>query len=246
MKILCDHRLAPVLLGLLALGLLALGLPAHGKTPTQTPTQTLGAFLAPVSAQASSAQSDAGRTPDKLIDGSGWGKTRPGSGVYVHTSNVSADGSCMWNGDWNSWLRFDLGKPYHVNGVYVWNYNEAGWTTRGVKQMAITASTDGQHFTPVGTFTLESAPGTDDDQGQAIAFPRVVRARYFRWQILSNYRGAEQSGLAEVRFSDAGRKAVPTTPGSRPTPAPGTQRLRAGRSPARRTSCSPPTRAWWM
>ena len=31
-------------------------------------TQTIGAFITPVSATASSSQSDAGRTPDKLID----------------------------------------------------------------------------------------------------------------------------------------------------------------------------------
>ena len=62
------------------------------------PTQSLGAFITPTDAWASSSQATAGRTPCKLIDGSGWGERVPGSGIYVHTNDVSRDGSCMWNG----------------------------------------------------------------------------------------------------------------------------------------------------
>ncbi len=88
------------------------------------PTQTLGAFITPVDASASSSQEAAGRTARKLIDGSGWGETVPGSGIFVHTNNVSSDGNCMWNGDWNASLIFDLGKTFRMNGMYVWNYNK--------------------------------------------------------------------------------------------------------------------------
>ena len=176
-----------------------------------TPTQTLGAFITPVDATASSSQEAAGRTPRKLIDGSGWGETRPGSGVYVHTNNVGSDGNCMWNGDANATLGFDLGKPYRVNGVYVWNYNEGGgWNSRSVKDVEIASSEDGKSYAPVGKFTFAEAPGTDGDLGQAVPFLAPVRARYFRFQILSNYRGGEMSGLAEVRFSNADAKAVRT------------------------------------
>ena len=178
-----------------------------------TPTQTLGAFITPVDATASSSQEAAGRTPRKLIDGSGWGETRPGSGVYVHTNDVSSDGNCMWNGDANATLGFDLGKTYRVNGVYVWNYNEGGgWNSRSVKDVQIASSEDGKSFAPVGKFTFAEAPGTEADPGQAVPFRTPVRARYFRFQIVSNYRGGEMSGLAEVRFSNADAKAVRTTP----------------------------------
>ena len=53
------------------------------------PTQSLGAFIQPVAATATSSQSDAGRTPNKMIDGSGFDESVPGNGVYVHTNNVS-------------------------------------------------------------------------------------------------------------------------------------------------------------
>ncbi len=183
--------------------------PQSPTTSHQPPTQSLGAFITPVDARASSSQEGAGRTPNKLIDGSGWGETKPGSGVYIHTNNVGADGNCMWNGDANSWLLFDLGKAYGVNGVYVWNYNEAGgWNTRGVREVAISASSDNKTFLPVGTFTLRMASGMEDERGEAVAFDKTVRARYFKWQIKSNYRGGEQSGLSEVRFSNADVKAA--------------------------------------
>ncbi len=177
------------------------------------PTQSLGAFIAPADAWASSSQTSAGRTARKLIDGSGWDEAVPGSGVYVHTSDVSSDGNCMWNGAPDAWLVFDLGKIYRVNSVYVWNYNEGGgWNSRSVKDVAVSASTGGKEFRPVGTFTLAEASGRDDDAGQAVAFPAVTRARYFKFQILSNYRGGESSGLSEVRFSNADLKATATHP----------------------------------
>lgn len=185
---------------------------ARADAPAK-PTQSLGAFITPVDATASSSQEAAGRTPRKLIDGSGWGETAPGSGVYVHTSNVSSDGNCMWNGDPNATLGFDLGKTYRVNGVYLWNYNEGGgWNSRSVKDVDISASADGKQFAPVGRFTFVEAPGTEGDPGQAVPFPAPVRARYFRFQIRSNYQGGEMSGLAEVRFSNANAQAVRTLP----------------------------------
>ena len=174
------------------------------------PTQSLGAFITPVDAQASDSQTAAGRTPRKMIDGAGWGETFPGSGLYVHSNNVYDDGGCMWNGKPLSWLLFDLGKEYNVNGMYVWNYNEkGGWNTRGVKQVEVTSSSDGNSFSSVGTFTLKLAPGTEDYGGEVVPFTKPIRARYFKWQIKSNYRGGEMSGVAEVRFSNADVKAAP-------------------------------------
>jgi len=177
------------------------------------PTQSLGAFIAPVDAKASDSQTAAGRTPRKMIDGSGWGESFPGSGVYVHSNAVFDAGGCMWNGKPDAWLLFDLGKDFNVNGVYVWNYNEkGGWNTRSVREVEVLSSTDGESFSPVGTFTLKMAPGEADYGGQIVPFTKPVRARYFKWVIKSNYRGGEMSGVAEVRFSNADAKAAAPTP----------------------------------
>lgn len=167
---------------------------------------TIGAFITPVEATASSSQSGAGRTPRKTIDGSGWDESAPGSAVWVHNSNIW-DGSNMWNGDWDSWLQFDLGKSFNVAGFYAWNYNEPNWTNRGIKELTLSSSQDGQNFTPVGDFTLDEATSKDDYKGQSVRFQKPVAARYFKLQIKSNYKGGEQSGLAEIRFANADARA---------------------------------------
>ena len=172
------------------------------------PTQSLGAFIQPISATATSSQSDAGRTPAKMIDGSGWEESAPESGVYVHTNNVFAAGNCMWNGAADATLGFDLGKTHRVSGIYLWNYNEGnGYNWRSVREVEISASTDEKEFIPLGKFTFAMAPGTDDYAGEALPFAKPVTARYFRWKILSNY-GGDASGIAEVRFANADIKAM--------------------------------------
>lgn len=201
------------------LALSAFCLPHCAIAAPARPTQTLGAFITPVDAAASSFQEGAGRGPRKLIDGSGWGETRPGSGAYEHTSNVFSDGNCMWNAgnrdggpDVHPWLVFDLGRAYRVNGVYIWNYNESGqWTRRGVKDFTVSASDDGKSFTQVGALSLRQADGKDDELGQALAFSAPIRARFFRFDVQSNF-GGDVPGLSEVRFSNAGQKPAPPQP----------------------------------
>ncbi len=181
--------------------------------PPPPPTQALGAFIVPVDATATSSQTEAGRTPRKMIDGSGLSETFPGSGVFIHTSNAFADGNCMWNGAMDAVLQFNLGKPYRTNGFYVWNYNEGnGYNNRSIKEVEIFASADGKKFDSLGLFTLKMAPGTEDYRGETVAFKQTVSARYFKWRIVSNYRGGEMSGLSEVRFSNADVKAAPPQP----------------------------------
>ena len=171
-----------------------------------------GAFLTPVSASATSAQTDAGRTAQRLIDGSGWGEDPPFSGTYLHTSNVFAGGANMWNGEPRSVLTFDLGRSCRTDGVYVWNYNEAnGYNSRSVKDVDITGSVDGVSFAPVGSYTFTRAPGRDDYSGELVPFGKTVTARYFRFAIRSNY-GGDNAGLAEIRFSDADHKFTATRP----------------------------------
>jgi len=166
-------------------------------------TQTLGAFIKPVEAKASTVQ--AGRVATRLVDESGWGETLPGSGIYGHSNNVYAEGSSMWNGglDKNTNIVFDLGKDFSVNGMYVWNYNENGWTSRSVKELSVLTSLDGKEFLAIGAFKLKMASGKDDDRGEAVDFGQTVKTRFIKFEIKSNYRNGEQAGLSEVRFSNA-------------------------------------------
>ena len=214
MKFNMHHCVSLILAGLSGYFLLSPLTNCLAQTPnpkvSSTPTESLGAFITPISASASSSQSGAGRTPNKLIDGSGFYESEPGSGRYFHTSNIYEDGNCMWNGDANSWLTFDLGKEYAVSGIYIWNYNEGGgWNSRSVKEIEILTSDNGKEWKHFENVALKIASGKDDDPGEAVAFKKTVRTRYFKWQILSNYRGGESSGLSEVRFANAEAKAQP-------------------------------------
>ena len=180
-------------------------------TPPPAPTASIGAFIAPVSATASSVQNGTGRAASKTIDGSGLREFLPGRGVYVHTNNVFEGGDSMWTSGWgdaNSTLNYDLGQIYNLAGFYVWNYNEGGeYLNAGIKEVEVLASTEGEKFEPVGTFTLERANASNDYKGQTIAFKKPVKARQIRLQIKSNY-GREQSGLSEIRFANADEKYI--------------------------------------
>ncbi|MBI5835210.1 MAG: discoidin domain-containing protein [Armatimonadetes bacterium] len=200
-------------------------------SPPTAPTATLGAFITPVEVTAKDCQDGAGRFPAKLIDSSGWGETFPGSGVYTHTNNIYEGGACMWNGAGSapaSWLVFDLGAEQNVAGVYVWNYNETGWQARSVKDLDILASSDGKDYQPVGTYVLEQATGRDDYTGQAVRFAKTVRARWFRFDIRSNYKGNDCSGMAKVRFANADVAWTPAAARVARYPRPTHPKLRVG------------------
>ena len=177
-------------------------------TPPPTPMEAkLGAFITPKTATASSVQSGTPRSLTKTIDGSGLSESFPGSGVYVHSSNIFADGENMWNsdgGDAQSTLLYDLGQTRNVAGIYLWNYNEGSgqYSSRGINEMEVFASTDGRNFTSLGKFKVKRAPGNGDYAGQTIAFDKPVKASHVRIKVLSNF-GDGQTGLAEIRFANA-------------------------------------------
>ena len=47
-------------------------------------------------------------------------------------------------------LTFDLGKPRQVGSVRVWNYNEANWTSAGLKEVEFSYSLDAQKLLAAG------------------------------------------------------------------------------------------------
>ncbi|MCX7044801.1 MAG: glycosyl hydrolase family 28-related protein [Candidatus Sumerlaeota bacterium] len=179
-----------------------------------------------VGVKASSTQT-ASRLEKNLINGSGLSETSPGSGVWVHGSDAYRDKGVEVGTMWASGLSdgktermptltFDLGKQCAVGSFRVWNYNEAGWTTLGFKEVEVSASADGEKFTPVGTAIFDLAPGENDYEGQLISFKQAVQARYIRLHCLSNWQG-ERSALSEIRFFAEGAGAADAiAPGVKP------------------------------
>lgn len=118
------------------------------------------------------------------------------------------------NSDDGMWghIVFDLGGVYDISQFHVWNYNEgANATTLGRGANAVTVHVSesntltGLSATGVGITTLSSptafaiASGVSGDAGTN--YTAAFRARYVRFDILSNHGGDDRFvGLSEVRF----------------------------------------------
>ncbi|MGA2621240.1 MAG: glycosyl hydrolase family 28-related protein [Thermoguttaceae bacterium] len=169
--------------------------------------------ICPVTANASSTQTES-KALKNLIDGSGLSETSPGSGVWVHSNDAFRDRGVergtMWcsgavhgEKEITATVTFDLGKPYRIGSLRVWNYNEANWTNAGMREVEVLASSDGKTFQSLGVTLLLEAPGDNDYEGQLVSLQRPTEARHFRLHCLSNW-GGERSGLSEIRFYTSG------------------------------------------
>jgi hypothetical protein len=114
---------------------------------------------------------------------------------------------------------FDLGKPYDLTAIKVWNYNETNLTARGVDELEITGSASGRRGTftiPIGKFKLDQARSGSTGPTSDPYFPRMLRVRgpgvrFVEFDILSNHHGVKFPtrsgsvdnafvGLSEVQF----------------------------------------------
>ena len=174
--------------------------------PPQMPTQNIGAFIVPTDADAAFQ----GRPARAMIDGSGLTESFPGSGVYVHTDDAYLGGASMWNGfaEPSNWVSFDLGETQNVAGVYLWNYNETqNWVNRGVKNVLVQSSDDNKSWRDVEELEFQKGLGAPGEMAQSVAFKKPVKARYFKFNLLSNF-GEHEFGIGEVRFANADVKAT--------------------------------------
>ena len=173
--------------------------------------------IVPVDATASSTQA-ASKALRNMLDGSGLREMAPGSGVWVHSNDAFHDRGVergtMWasgypNGqaDTTPTVTFDLGRVCEIGSFRVWNYNEKGWTDHGLKEVDVSASTDGKGFAPLGTAIFEQASGDDDYEGQVVSFKEPAKARYVRLQCKSTWKGSDNAGLSEIRFYPTGAGA---------------------------------------
>ncbi len=141
---------------------------------------------------------------DALNDGAGLNEEPVGSGVFVHTNAKYAQGGTMWSSEQQKpidqqWVSFDLGAARGISAVLVWNYNESGWTARGMKQCTIAVSNDGKDWRPAGVFTLKEGSGGASEPAQSLVLTAGTRGRHVRISAVNSY-GQDAVGLSEVRF----------------------------------------------
>ena len=111
------------------------------------------------------------QVPSFIIDGSGL----TGDDLSaVHDNHVSA--FTMWHTNANpgekAWVQIDLGQPYPLDEMYIWNMNQQNNTGRGFKNVKIEYSTDGDVWQTLEpeegmTFAEEGAEGYPFQLAQA-------------------------------------------------------------------------------
>lgn len=133
----------------------------------------------------------------KIVNGSGMN----GSDGRIHLHSASAGD--MVKDDYGEFV-FDAGHIERLGELHIWNYNAAGNTNNGLKEITVSLSEDGKNFTQFGTFTLAQADGkaglkaTNLQDGSYIDFGGVS-GRYLKISAQSNY-GGDGYGLSEIRL----------------------------------------------
>ncbi|MEN6575854.1 MAG: LamG-like jellyroll fold domain-containing protein, partial [Phycisphaerales bacterium] len=150
--------------------------------------------LANITATASSATPNMG--PEKTVDGSG----------LSADGQHSTESGDMWlsakDAPQPAWIQFELDRAYKLDGMHVWNYNQAleSFLGFGIKDVTIEYSLDCVTWTALGDFVLPQAPGDPTYTGDLVDLGGII-AKCVRLVIHSNWGGiAEQYGLSEVQF----------------------------------------------
>jgi hypothetical protein len=161
---------------------------------------TVESFAYPISGDGisvSASSYEAGKEPENTINGSG-----------LDDDAHSTETSTMWltasGASEPAWIQYDLGKPYKLTEMLVWNYNGADilyWY--GLKDVAVEHSTDGINWTQIDAVSeFATANGMADyTYNTVVPFGGVV-AQYVKITAASNWSNGflRQYGLSEVRF----------------------------------------------
>jgi hypothetical protein len=159
-----------------------------------------------------------------LTDGSGLlGSGRYSSTVYEGVNWLGENGSAVTSGPnaerpvTDQWLKFDLGALYGTVDMRVWNLNDLGYTSRGVKDLHILVDANNDsnlsNWTDLGAFVFNQAPGSDSvDFSQIVSLASSNDFRYVYFDIDTNwgdnYPPYGFVGLSEVQFNTAAQVSV--------------------------------------
>ena len=99
------------------------------------------------------------------------------------------------------WIMYDLGYPYTIDSMVVWNYNQWGETGSGVNEVIIDYSLDGEEWLESGTYAFAKAPGSWKYTGTPGPSLDGIEARYILLTVLSTWDNLSTcAGLSEVKF----------------------------------------------
>jgi len=130
-----------------------------------------------------------------------------GIGHVGDTHGVSAAGN-MWTSDgiyestdYDPYITYDLGGVVNVETMRIWNYNEAGLSGFGPKDVEVFAGPTLASMSSQGLFGLLQATelGTYTGEDVDVSFAGV---RYVMFDILNNHDGAVFDGTGQIPGAD--------------------------------------------
>ena len=100
------------------------------------------------------------------------------------------------------WIRYDFNEPYLINGTRIWNYNVAGETDKGFKNVMIDYSLDGTTWTAISAsaYTWNQASGLSDYAGFLGPNFGGQKIRYLLISAIDNYGDPACSGFSKITF----------------------------------------------
>lgn len=102
------------------------------------------------------------------------------------------------------WIRYDFGGSYPITSAHIWNYNVAGQTNKGFKNVVIDYSDDGQNWTQLGTYAWPQANGNTNYTGFDGPNFGELNARYILITALDNWGNNSCAGFSQISFKIGG------------------------------------------
>jgi hypothetical protein len=185
----------------------AQGDPAAGEAFEQPSSVVAAKFITVMTSSTFSGQ----QLPIHLIDGSGMkGLTHDNDGA-ANTMWHSAERPALTSPAARlppspAWVKFEFREPQKIEGLLIWNHNQAGLTDRGFRATRIYGSPDGVTWfplTPSVVIELPRASGNPSEKPLAVNI--AAASRPLRWVVIAaeknqgNY-GGSCYGLSAVRF----------------------------------------------
>jgi endoglucanase len=110
-----------------------------------------------------------------------------------------------------AWIKFEFNKIYKINEMWVWNYNEE--VSRGLKDVTINYTVDGNIWKKLGDYTFARAPSKPNySHNTTIDFngieAKAVLIMAKTGKNVGNYGNKSRFGLSEVRFYVAKKTGI--------------------------------------
>ena len=103
--------------------------------------------------------------------------------------------------DAGHWIMYDFGDQYSLHESTIWNFNVPDTTSRGMNDIVIDYSNDGETWVELGEYTINEAPGSSIYQGETGPDFGGVVAKYILISILSTHGDATCAAMSEFRVN---------------------------------------------